>query len=226
MNKINHIAFIMDGNGRWATKHGLVRTQGHLEGAKRISEVILACIEQEIPIASFFAFSTENWNRPKTEVSFLIKLLKKYLNKKSLKWFKEHDVKINLISVETKDKKIQKLLDEIQNFCNQTSSHQTITVNICFNYGSEQEILLAIKKLINSKQAINIQNFKSHLLIPQDVDLLIRTSGENRISNFLLFQISYSEIIFEPTLWPDYKKEIFTKNILEFNHRVRRFGKV
>ncbi len=220
---LNHIGFIMDGNGRWAKSKNQIRTAGHQEGAKRISEIILGCKDLNIKEASFFAFSTENWNRPKTEISFLINLLKKYLfNKKSLKWFNENNVKINFIGFEKKDYK--KLFKDIINFCEQTNNNNGIIVNICFNYGAQQEIVNACNKAVNLGKKVTIDSFNKLLLISNPLDLLIRTSGEERISNFLLWQLAYSEIIFEQTNWPDYTVEVLKKNIQEFNQRIRRFG--
>lgn len=222
-NKINHIAFIMDGNGRWATSKNLTRTQGHLEGAKKISKIILSCQKNNINEISFFAFSTENWNRPKSEVAFLIKLLKKYLNKKNLKWFIENDVRINFKGIN--DKNTQHIIKDIKEFCNNTKDHKT-QVNICFNYGAQDEIIHAIKSLIKSKKTINKSNFEKELLISTPVDLLIRTSGEKRISNFLLWQIAYAEIIFEPCYWPDYNEDILERNLKDYYNRDRRFGTI
>ena len=222
-NKINHIAFIMDGNGRWATSKNLTRTQGHLEGAKKISKIILACQKNNINEISFFAFSTENWNRPKSEVAFLIKLLKKYLNKKNLKWFIENDVRINFKGIN--DKNTKHIIKDIKEFCNNTKDHKT-QVNICFNYGAQDEIIHAIKSLIKSKKTINKSNFEKELLISTPVDLLIRTSGEKRISNFLLWQIAYAEIIFEPCYWPDYNEDILERNLKDYYNRDRRFGTI
>lgn len=224
--KLEHIAFIMDGNGRYAKALNKERTFGHLEGAKRIPEVINWCQEKGIQYISFFAFSTENWNRSKKEVSYLMKLLEKYLSKKSLKWFNENQVNLNVIGFkENVPNKLYKKIKWFEQKVNATDFYTT--VNIFFNYGSRDEIIHAIKQMVDNNLEINVKNFEDSLLtrnIP-DVDLLIRTSGEQRISNFLLWQISYSEIIFEPTMWPAYNKEIFEKNILEYYSRERRFGK-
>lgn len=225
-NQIKHIAFIMDGNGRYAISLGKDRTFGHVEGAKRIPEVILYCKEKQIPFISFFAFSTENWNRSKKEVTFLMNLLKKYLSKKSMNWFLKNEINLNVIGF---DNKLPKTLNhKIKSFVNEINENSFRTkVNIFFNYGSRDEIINAIKILNDKKLEINHENFEKCLLtydLP-DVDLLIRTSGEKRISNFLLWQIAYSEIIFEPTKWPEYNKEKFEKNILEYYTRERRFGK-
>ncbi len=226
-NDLKHIAFIMDGNGRYAKSLHQQRTFGHVEGAKRIPEIILGCQEKSIPYISFFAFSTENWNRSKTEVNFLMKLLEKYLSNKSLKFFKEHQINLNIIGFQKNlDKSLSKKINEFEHKVN-TVKYET-QVNIFFNYGSQDEIIYAIKELVKSKKSINKTNFESCLLTNKlpDVDLLIRTSGEKRISNFLLWQIAYSEIIFEPKFWPEYTKEILFNNIVEYYGRARRFGAV
>ena len=219
--QLNHIAFIMDGNGRWATSKNLTRTDGHNEGIKRIPEIILECKKHSIKEISFFAFSTENWSRPKSEISFLIKLLNSNLAKKNLKWFIDNEIALNFIGFN--NTYLEKYIKRINEFCEKTKSYNT-KVNICFNYGSHDEIIEAIKKLHKSKEVINKQNLEKHLLIKTPVDLLIRTSGEKRISNFMLWQISYAEIIFEKKYWPDYKPNILRKNIKDYFNRDRRFG--
>ncbi len=232
-NDLKHIAFIMDGNGRYAKSLHKQRTFGHVEGAKRIPEIILACQEKGIPFISFFAFSTENWNRSKSgnrsksEVSFLMKLLEKYLSNKSIKFFHEHQINLKIIGFKKNiDKALSKKIDEFEKKVNQ--KHCSTQVNIFFNYGARDEIIYAVKELVKSKKPINQTNFEHCLLTRQlpDVDLLIRTSGEKRISNFLLWQIAYSEIIFEPKYWPEYTKEILCNNIVEYYGRTRRFGAV
>ncbi len=220
---LHHIGFIMDGNGRWAKQRNLPRTSGHLEGAKRISEIILGCKKHDVKEVSFFAFSTENWNRPKTEVTYLINLLKKYLfSKKSLKWFNDNNVCCRFIGFEKTEYK--KLFKDINDFCKQTEKNDSIIVNICFNYGSQSEIVDACNKAIKLGKKVTINSLNKLMQITTPLDLLIRTSGEERISNFLLWQLAYAEIIFEETLWPDYKVEILDKNIITFNQRNRRFG--
>ncbi len=223
--KLQHIAFIMDGNGRFAEKLNQPRTFGHLEGAKRIPEIIEGCQTHQIPYISFFAFSTENWNRAPSEVAYLMKLLESYLTKKTLNWFQEHQVNLNVIGFDTKLKKT--LLNKIKKFENEVNQNSYPTkVNIFFNYGSRAEIVNACNVALKTHQEITEENFNSFLLTKDlpDVDLLIRTSGEKRISNFMLWQIAYSEIIFEPTLWPEYTTSILDTNIVEYYHRDRRFG--
>lgn len=221
--KLEHIAFIMDGNGRWATKNNKERIMGHLEGTKIVPKIILSCKEQSINFISFFTFSTENWNRPKKEVEFLLKIFEEKISEKTFKWAIKNKVKI--IFVGFQEKFSDSLNDKIKEFSEKEYDYE-VTVGIYFNYGSQQEILLAAKKMNDSKLDYTIENFNKCLLTKDfpNVDLLIRTSGENRISNFLLWQIAYSEIIFEETLWPDYNETIFKKNLVEYYKRIRRFG--
>lgn len=224
-NNLNHIAFIMDGNGRYAKNLNQPRTFGHLEGAKRIPEIILSCKEKNISHISFFAFSTENWNRPKNEIIFLMDLFKKYLSAKSLKWFLTNNINLKIIGFE--NNLSIKLIEKIKTFTKSTyKKTNLINVYIFFNYGSRMEIIETCKKLVANNIQINIENFNDNLLtnnIP-DVDLLIRTSNEKRISNFMLWQIAYSEIIFEESKWPEYTIKVLDKNISEFYTRKRRFG--
>ncbi len=223
---LDHIAFIMDGNGRWAKARKLKRTDGHLEGTKRIPEVIDRCIEHKIKYISFFCFSTENWQRPKNEINFLIKKFTSSLSEKNLNWFNERNIKVNFIGF--KENMPKNAFKKVHEFCNKTKSNNKFIVNFFFNYGSQQEILNACKELLKSGLTINKKNFEKFLLTNNlpDVDLLIRTSGEERISNFLLWQIAYAEIIFEKTMWPDYKTKVLDKNINEYNKRNRRFGAI
>ncbi len=220
---LNHVGFIMDGNGRWAKARKLPRTKGHQEGAKRLSDIILCAKSHDIKEVSFFAFSTENWDRPKSEVTFLINLLKQYLfNQKSLKWFNENNVRIRMIGFEKPEYK--KLFSDIKAFCTQTEKNKSIVVNICFNYGSQLEIVDACNQAIKLGKKVSTKSFNNLLQITTPLDLLIRTSGEERISNFLLWQAAYAEFIFEEKYWPDYTPAVFEKNLEEFNHRERRFG--
>ncbi len=226
--KPNHIAFIMDGNGRWAKKRAKPRTFGHSAGVKRIFEIIKAAIDHEIKYVSFFAFSTENWNRPEDEIDFLMTEYQKNIidrkTNKNINWYIEHGVKFRWIGFE--NNLDPKILDSIRKIELATKDNDIIQVNICFNYGAQQEIISACQKLINNNMEINNINFQKCLLTydSPNVDLLIRTSGEQRISNFLLWQIAYAEIIFEKIYWPDYSKSVFKNNLLEYNSRDRRFG--
>ena len=225
MNELKHIAFIMDGNGRWAKQQNKPRTYGHQHGLKAMSNIIKSCLELNIPCVSFFAFSTENWNRPISEVKFLLSLLTNKINDPQLiKWLNDNNVRF--IWNGNKDKLDSKLLTKIYELMDLTKNNTSLTVQIMFNYGGRSAIVNALKSIVNNNDEINILNVDKYInpynLPP--VDLLIRTSGENRISNFMLWEISYSEIIFNPVFWPDYNKDELLKDILIYNNRVRRFG--
>lgn len=224
-NSLNHIAFIMDGNGRWAKKRNKKRIFGHAQGVKVIPEIIKECINQNIEFVSFFAFSVENWNRPKEEVSFLMSLITKYATKKIVNDLNKMNAKVNWIGFsENLDKKI---LDAIKYVVNNTKQNNGINVNIFFNYSGTKDLNNAIKLVSNKKESedINIKNYLLTSKLPP-IDLLVRTGGEYRISNFALYDLAYSEIIIENTMWPDYNKQLLKNNINEYNNRHRRFGKI
>ncbi|EGZ31630.1 polyprenyl diphosphate synthase [Malacoplasma iowae] len=224
-NSLNHIAFIMDGNGRWAKKRNKKRIFGHAQGVKVIPDIIKECINQKIKFVSFFAFSVENWNRPKEEVNFLLSLITKYATKKIINDLNKIDAKVNWIGFE--DKLDKKTLDAIKLIVDNTKENKNIIVNIFFNYSGTKDlnnaINLAIKDKDNQKEDIKKYLLTSNL---PPIDLLIRTGGEYRISNFSLYDLAYSEIIIENTMWPDYNKELLKTNINEYNNRHRRFGKI
>lgn len=219
-----HVAIIMDGNGRWAKLNHAPRTYGHRMGADNIQNIVLAAIENKIKYLTLFAFSCENWKRPKLEVNFLMKILKdKIANPKLLAFLNKHKIQFKWIGF--KDKLNIYLIRQLIKIQNDTKNNKDLILSIVFNYGGKQDILLA-SKLAN--QNISMENFNNLLLtksIP-DVDLLIRTGGEQRISNFMLWQIAYAEIIFEKTFWPAYNKKHFEKNILQYCSRQRRFGNI
>ena len=224
-NSLNHISFIMDGNGRWAKKRNKKRIFGHAQGVKVIPEIIKECINQNIEFVSFFAFGVENWNRPKEEVSFLMSLITKYATKKIVNDLNKMNVKVNWIGFsENLDKKI---LDAIKYVVNNTKQNNGINVNIFFNYSGTKDLNNAIKLVSNKKECedINIKNYLLTSKLPP-IDLLVRTGGEYRISNFALYDLAYSEIIIENTMWPDYNKQLLKNNINEYNNRHRRFGKI
>lgn len=224
-NSLNHIAFIMDGNGRWAKKRNKKRIFGHAQGVKVIPEIIKECINQNIEFVSFFAFGVENWNRPKEEVSFLMSLITKYATKKIVNDLNKMNAKVNWIGFsENLDKKI---LDAIKYVVNNTKQNNGINVNIFFNYSGTKDLNNAIKLVSNKKECedINIKNYLLTSKLPP-IDLLVRTGGEYRISNFALYDLAYSEIIIENTMWPDYNKQLLKNNINEYNNRHRRFGKI
>ncbi len=214
LEKSINVAIIMDGNGRWAKAKNKPRTFGHDQGLKTLQDLVKGIINKKVPIdwLSVFAFSTENWNRPKTEVNFLMKLFEKSLNDKLIENLNKQNIKF--IWTGFKDKLSSSLLKKISKVCKDTSKNKGLKLNVVFNYSGLKDIeqQSKTKRLISEK-------------VPP-VDLLIRTSGEKRISNFLLYQLAYSEIIFEKTLWPDYSINILKKNIIEYKKRNRRFGRI
>lgn len=226
-----HIAVIMDGNGRWAKQKGLFRSLGHERGTKAVREIVEACAELPIPYLTLYAFSTENWNRPKLEVDTLMKLLVSSL-KKEIKTLQDNNIKLNAIgNLEALPKKANRELMEV---IKQTKNNSRMTLTLALSYGSREEITKTIKEIsvkvknnLISPQDIDESFINSHLYTQDlpDVDLLIRTSGEQRISNFLLWQIAYAELYFTETLWPDYRKDHLFEAILEYQNRERRFGK-
>ncbi len=217
-----HLAIIMDGNGRWAKKRGLKRIEGHKKGAEVVKEITAYCANNpEIEILSLYAFSTENWKRPKMEVDFLMKLLDNWL-KKELETYIKNDVKFETIGDISKFS--DKLKKRIEYTKEKTKNNKKLTQILALNYGSRDEITRAVKKLISKNEEITPENIQQNLDISRDVDLLIRTSGEIRISNFLLWQIAYAEMFFTKTLWPDFNTNELEKIINEFKKRERRFG--
>ncbi|NPA50227.1 MAG: di-trans,poly-cis-decaprenylcistransferase [Epsilonproteobacteria bacterium] len=223
MNSLKHLAIIMDGNGRWAKKRGLPRIKGHEEGAKRVKEITIFCANDlEIETLTLYAFSTENWKRPKIEIDFLMELLIDYLNKELIT-FKKERVKFETIGdLERFPKKVRDKIDEVKD---KTKDFDRLTQILALNYGARDEITRAVKRLISNNEEITQENISKYLDTPySDIDLLIRTSGEIRLSNFLLWQISYSELFFTQTLWPDFSVEELKKIISSFKKRERKFG--
>ena len=217
-----HLAIIMDGNGRWAKKRGLKRIEGHKKGAEVVKEITTYCADNpEIDILTLYAFSTENWKRPKMEVDFLMKLLDNWL-KKELETYIKNDVKFETVGDISKFS--DKLKKRIQYTKEVTKNNKKLTQVLALNYGSRDEITRAVKKLVEKNEEITPENIQKNLDISRDVDLLIRTSGEIRISNFLLWQIAYAEMFFTPTLWPDFTTRELEKILNEFKNRERRFG--
>jgi len=220
-----HIAIIMDGNGRWAGEQGLKRTAGHEEGAKTVRKITSHCAKLGIKYLTLYAFSTENWSRPKVEVEFLMKLLEKYLLNE-LNTYLENNIQFFAIGDRSKFSK--KLQDVINNTEEKTKNATGLTQILALNYGSRDEITRAVKKLNEQNLEITEKNLESCLDtagIP-DVDLLIRTSGEVRISNYLLWQCAYAEMFFTPTYWPEFNENELDDIISDFNNRERRFGGV
>ena len=225
MNKINHIAIIMDGNGRWGKKRGKSRNFGHMKGVKVIQNLVEVSIKKKIPILTFFTFSTENWKRPRSEISFLFKLIEDYFVRE-IQNLKKNGVKIDILgNLKPLPEKIKECLLKSKNI---TKNCKKIRVNLAINYGSKFEILNSLKILKRNKKKISKATFEHNLYtkgIP-DPDLLIRTGGKKRLSNFLLWQLSYSEIYFINKLWPDFKVKDFIKIIEDFKKVKRNFGNI
>ena len=226
MNKLNHVAIIMDGNGRWGLKKKGSRNYGHLKGIKTVETVIRLSGKLKIPFLTLYTFSTENWKRPQSEINFLFNLIRKSLKKK-LKTIIKQGIKINVIGKkEGLPEDIKKTIKTIEK---KTLNNQVITLNLALNYGSKEEIINACKMLVNNnKKDINIKNFEKKLYtkgIP-DPEILIRTGGTRRLSNFLLWQLAYTEIFFVDKLWPDFNEIDFKKIVNKFYNIKRNFGKV
>lgn len=226
-----HVAVIMDGNGRWAKKHGFLRAIGHKSGVKAVKEVVEAAAELKISVLTLYAFSTENWNRPQAEVNALMELLVSALNKE-LPTFIENNIQLHTIGeTSSLPKRCQKKLEEV---INATSNNTGLKLVLALSYSSKNEILSAVQNIAKkvADQQINPEEIDENSISNElytsefpDPDLLIRTSGEHRISNFLLWQIAYAELYFSPKLWPDFKKSDFFEAIVEYQSRERRFGK-
>ena len=226
MNKLNHIAIIMDGNGRWGLKKKKSRNYGHLRGIKTVETVIKSSLVKKIPYLTLYTFSTENWKRPETEINFLFDLIRKSLKKKINKIIKQ-GIRVNIIGKKKElpqdIKKIIKLIEK------KTIKNKKITLNLALNYGSKEEIINAFSNLVSKKKGkININNFEQELFtrnIP-DPEILIRTGGAKRLSNFLLWQLAYTEIFFIDKLWPDFNENDFNKIINKFYNIKRKFGNI
>ena len=226
MNQLNHVAIIMDGNGRWGLKKRRSRNYGHLKGLNTVEAVIKSSLEQKIPYLTLYTFSTENWKRPDEEINFLFNLIRKHI-KKNLKKIIKQGIKINIIG---KRKKLPSdIIKSLKLIEKKTENNDAITINLALNYGSKEEILDACRRFVFDKnKKVNIKNFQKRLYtknIP-DPDILIRTGGTRRLSNFLLWQIAYAEIFFIDKLWPDFNENDFNKIIINFKKIKRNFGRV
>ena len=224
MNPIRHVAIIMDGNGRWGLKNKNSRNLGHKEGLNTVERIIKSTIKNKIRYLTLFAFSTENWKRPKREINFLFSLLETFLVKR-INEFNSQKIKLKVIGKKNFTVKINKLLNKCEKF---TSTNKRLQINLALNYGSKKEIIDAFEKLNNKKKKINLKNFENNLYtsgIP-DPDILIRTGNTKRLSNFLLWQIAYSEIFFEKKLWPDFKEKDYIKILNKFKKVKRNFGNI
>ena len=224
MNPLNHVAIIMDGNGRWGLKNRNSRNAGHKAGLKSVETIIEISIKKKIKFLTLYAFSTENWRRPKKEINYLFKLLENFLSKKTLQLHKQN-IKLKIIGTKSFSAKLNKLLKFAEK---KTSNNKKLQINLALNYGSKSELINAIKKLIKQKGKINEKNLTKYLEtkdIP-DPDILIRTGNTTRLSNFLLWQLAYSEIFFEKKLWPDFKEVDFNKIIQKYKSTKRNYGSV
>ena len=224
MNPINHVAIIMDGNGRWGLKHKKSRNQGHKAGLKAIEKIIKISIDQKIKYLTLYAFSTENWKRPKIEVNYLLNLLENFLIKK-INYLNKQNIKLKILGVKKFTNKLNKIL---RNSEKKTSKNNKLQINLAINYGSKTELINAVKRLKRSAVSINEKNLTKNLQtnnIP-DPELLIRTGNTNRLSNFLLWQLAYSELFFIKKLWPDFNEVDYIKILKKFKKIKRNFGSV
>jgi len=225
MNPIKHVAIIMDGNGRWGVKHKQSRNAGHRAGLNTVDLIINHCIKHKIKFLTLYTFSSENWKRPKNEIVFLFKLLENFLKKKISKII-EKDIKLKFIGELNKlPTKLQKLIKLSEK---KTFNKKTLQVNIALNYGSKIELINTIKKIKRKKITINEKNIDNNLYTKHlpNPDILIRTGNTHRLSNFLLWQLSYTEIFFEKKLWPDFKGKDFDKIMNKFKNIKRNFGSI
>ena len=224
MNPLSHVAIIMDGNGRWGLKHKSSRNEGHKAGLKTVEKIISETIRQKISYLTLYAFSTENWNRPKKEINYLFNLLENFISKKS-EHLHKRNIRLKIIGVKSFSKKLNKLLRLSEK---KTKNNTTLQINLALNYGSKFELINAFKKLKKNNENFNEKNLSKYLQtknIP-DPELLIRTGNTKRLSNFLLWQIAYSEIFFEKKLWPDFNKDDYKNIITNFKKIKRNFGKI
>lgn len=227
----NHIAIIMDGNGRWAKKHGLIRALGHKSGVKAVQQVVEAAVELGVSYLTLYAFSTENWSRPKMEVNALMELMIDALNKEKATFAKNNISLKTIGETSSLPKRCQKKLAEV---VDATATNDGLTLILALSYGAKEEILQAVKSIAKQveENKLTSENIDEEVFVKQlytsdfpEPELMIRTSGEQRISNFLLWQLAYSELYFSPVLWPDFKKEDLFEAIVDYQNRERRFGK-
>ena len=229
-NKINHIAVIMDGNGRWAEQRKKSRIKGHIQARKSVKECIECCVENKIKYLSLFAFSTENWSRPKVEVNALMSLLDLVINEESKNLIKQNIKFISIGDISSLPKKTIKSIKKIESL---TENNDGLNLILAINYSGRWDIYNAVGKIISDSKKNILKNFNEKIFekylstfnIP-DPELMIRTSGEQRISNFYLWQSAYTELYFTDILWPDFNKKELNNAIFEFNKRNRRFGKI
>jgi undecaprenyl diphosphate synthase len=224
MNPLNHVAIIMDGNGRWGLKHKNSRNAGHKAGLNTVEKVIKETIKQKIKFLTLYAFSTENWKRPKKEINYLFKLLENFL-KTRIDELHEKNIKLRIIGTKNFSTKLNKLLNLSEK---KTSKNTKLQINLALNYGSKSELINAFKNLSKKKDKLNEKNLDKYLQtnnIP-DPDILIRTGNTKRLSNFLLWQLAYSEIFFEKKLWPEFNEKDYIKIIKDYKSVKRNFGNI
>ncbi len=227
MDKPVHVAIIMDGNGRWARSRSRPRTFGHRQGVKALEKTARAAADMDIDHLTVFAFSTENWQRPGPEVRFLFQLLRDTINDELERLQEDEDIEIKIMGRrEELEDDIQEDIERIERI---SAGNDKLRLNVALNYGGRAEIIDAVNALIERGEGgITEEDFSRHLYLPElpDVDLLIRTGGERRISNFMLWQISYAELYFSSCLWPDFSRENLEKALKDFRSRSRRFGRI
>jgi len=224
MNPLNHVAIIMDGNGRWGLKNKNSRNAGHKKGLNTVEKIIKESIKQKIKYLTLFAFSTENWKRPKKEITYLLNLLENFLINK-IEEFHKQNIKLKIIGVKNFSKKLNSLLSLSEK---KTFKNTRIQINLALNYGSKFELLNAFKKIKNNKEKINEKNLRKYLQtenIP-DPEILIRTGNTQRLSNFLLWQLAYTEIFFNKKLWPEFNENDYIKIIKSYKKIKRNFGNI
>ena len=224
MNPLNHVAIIMDGNGRWGLQRNKSRNFGHKEGLKSIENIINISIQKKIKFLTLFVFSTDNWNRPKKEINYLFDLLTNFLRKK-INQLNKKNIKLKFIGKKNFTQKMNNILKESEKI---TEKNTNLQINLALNYSGKSEIVSTVKKIIAKKLLINETNITNNLFtknIP-DPEILIRTGNTNRLSNFLLWQLSYTEIFFEKKLWPDFNKNDFIKILNKYKRIKRNFGSI
>ena len=224
MNPLKHVAIIMDGNGRWGIKHKNSRNAGHKAGLNTVEKIIKETIKKKISFLTLYVFSTENWKRPKEEVNYLFKLLENFLISR-IEDLHAQNIKLKIIGIKNFSKNLNKLLKYSEK---KTSKNTSLQINLALNYGSKTEILHALKLISKNKKKITEKNFKNYLQtknIP-DPDLLIRTGNTNRLSNFLLWQLAYSEIFFEKKMWPAFNVKDYNRIIKKYKKIKRNYGNI
>ena len=224
MNPLNHVAIIMDGNGRWGLKHKNSRNAGHKAGLNTVEKIIKETIKNKIKFLTLYAFSTENWKRPKKEINYLFSLLENFLISRIDELHKQN-IKLKIIGIKNFSSKLNNLLNKSEK---KTLKNRKLQINLALNYGSKFELINAFKSLKKKNEMINEKNLSKYLQtknIP-DPDLLIRTGNTQRLSNFLLWQLAYSEIFFEKKLWPEFNEKDYNKIIKKFKNIKRNFGKI